>query len=72
MEPEREQELLLHVAAGTDLLTALAALPPAKQAESQPEPMPAQIHLPCKTGRAKDTEHWMAPDVDTPLDEFRK
>ena len=40
MDPEREQELLLHIAAGTDLLTALAALPPAEQ--PQPEPTPAK------------------------------
>ena len=27
---------------------------------------------PCKAGSAKDTDHWMAPDFDAPLDEFRE
>jgi antitoxin (DNA-binding transcriptional repressor) of toxin-antitoxin stability system len=27
---------------------------------------------PCKAGSAKDTPHWMAPDFDAPLEEFRE
>ena len=27
---------------------------------------------PCKAGSAKDTTHWMAPDFDAPLDDFRE
>lgn len=27
---------------------------------------------PCKAGSAKDTKHWMAPDFDAPLEEFRE
>jgi antitoxin (DNA-binding transcriptional repressor) of toxin-antitoxin stability system len=27
---------------------------------------------PCKAGSAKATEHWMAPDFNAPLDEFRE
>jgi antitoxin (DNA-binding transcriptional repressor) of toxin-antitoxin stability system len=27
---------------------------------------------PCKAGSAKNTTHWMAPDFDAPLDEFRE
>jgi antitoxin (DNA-binding transcriptional repressor) of toxin-antitoxin stability system len=26
---------------------------------------------PCQVGSAKDTKHWMAPDFNAPLDEFR-
>jgi len=26
---------------------------------------------PCKAGTAKDTSHWMAPDFDAPLEDFR-
>ncbi len=26
---------------------------------------------PCKAGSAKHTLHWMAPDFDAPLDEFK-
>jgi antitoxin (DNA-binding transcriptional repressor) of toxin-antitoxin stability system len=27
---------------------------------------------PCQPGTAKDTTHWMAPDFDAPLDDFRE
>jgi antitoxin (DNA-binding transcriptional repressor) of toxin-antitoxin stability system len=27
---------------------------------------------PCKAGSAKDTSHWMAPDFDAPLEDFRE
>jgi prevent-host-death family protein len=27
---------------------------------------------PCKAGSAKDVRHWMAPDFDTSLEEFRE
>jgi antitoxin (DNA-binding transcriptional repressor) of toxin-antitoxin stability system len=27
---------------------------------------------PCKAGSAKDTDHWMAPDFDAPLDDFKE
>jgi antitoxin (DNA-binding transcriptional repressor) of toxin-antitoxin stability system len=27
---------------------------------------------PCKAGSAKDTPHWMAPDFNAPLDEFKE
>jgi antitoxin (DNA-binding transcriptional repressor) of toxin-antitoxin stability system len=26
----------------------------------------------CKAGSAKDTTHWMAPDFDAPLEDFRE
>ena len=26
---------------------------------------------PCKAGSAKDTRHWMSPDFNTPLEDFR-
>ena len=26
---------------------------------------------PCKAGSARDIPHWMAPDFDAPLDDFR-
>jgi antitoxin (DNA-binding transcriptional repressor) of toxin-antitoxin stability system len=29
-------------------------------------------HWPCKAGSAKDTRHWMSPDFDAPLDDFRE
>jgi antitoxin (DNA-binding transcriptional repressor) of toxin-antitoxin stability system len=27
---------------------------------------------PCTAGTAKDTRHWMAPDFDAPLEDFRE
>lgn len=27
---------------------------------------------PCKAGSGKDTTHWMAPDFDAPLEDFRE
>ncbi|HEY5314912.1 MAG TPA: DUF2281 domain-containing protein [Pirellulales bacterium] len=27
---------------------------------------------PCGAGTAKDTRHWMAPDFDAPLEDFRE
>jgi antitoxin (DNA-binding transcriptional repressor) of toxin-antitoxin stability system len=27
---------------------------------------------PCAAGTAKDTKHWMAPDFDAPLEDFRE
>lgn len=31
---------------------------------------PALTSWPCQPGTAKDTNHWMAPDFDAPLDDF--
>ena len=33
---------------------------------------PARMNWPCQPGTAKDTQHWMAPDFDAPLDEFKE
>ena len=27
---------------------------------------------PCRAGTAKDAKHWMAPDFDAPLEDFRE
>ncbi len=32
----------------------------------------ARTRWPCKAGSAKDTVHWMAPDFNAPLDEFKE
>ncbi|HLA84566.1 MAG TPA: type II toxin-antitoxin system prevent-host-death family antitoxin [Thermoguttaceae bacterium] len=31
-----------------------------------------QTQWPCAAGSAKDTPHWMAPDFDAPLEDFRE
>lgn len=33
---------------------------------------PPHTRWPCQPGSAKDTKHWMAPDFDAPLEEFRE
>jgi len=30
------------------------------------------LQWPCKAGSAKNTTHWMAPDFDAPLEDFRE
>jgi antitoxin (DNA-binding transcriptional repressor) of toxin-antitoxin stability system len=32
---------------------------------------PSAKMWPCKAGSAKEMPHWMAPDFDAPLDDFR-
>ena len=32
---------------------------------------PPRTNWPCQPGSAKHTEHWMAPDFDAPLEDFR-
>ncbi len=41
--------------------------PVAKLARIEPK-----AHWPCKAGSAKGTVHWMAPDFDAPLEEFKE
>ncbi len=43
----------------------LNPLPPTQQIEPKNQ-------WPCKAGSAKNTIHWMAPDFDAPLDEFKE
>ena len=30
----------------------------------------SRTNWPCQPGTAKDTQHWMAPDFDAPLEDF--
>lgn len=44
---------------------------------SQGEPVavvtrPPRTSWPCQPGSAKDTSHWMAPDFDAPLEDFKE
>jgi hypothetical protein len=44
---------------------------------SQGQPMaivtrPPQTRWPCQPGSAKATKHWMAPDFDAPLEDFKE
>ena len=33
---------------------------------------PPRKSWPCQPGSAKDTKHWMAPDFDAPLEDFKE
>lgn len=33
---------------------------------------PTLTTWPCQPGSAKDTRHWMAPDFDSPLEDFKE
>jgi antitoxin (DNA-binding transcriptional repressor) of toxin-antitoxin stability system len=33
---------------------------------------PLRTSWPCEPGSAKDTKHWMAPDFDAPLEDFKE
>ena len=33
---------------------------------------PPRTSGPCQPGSAKDTKHWMAPDFDAPLEDFKE
>ena len=44
---------------------------------SQGEPVavvirPPRTSWPCQPGSAKDTQYWMAPDFDAPLEDFKE
>jgi hypothetical protein len=44
---------------------------------SQGEPIavvtrPSRTTWPCQPASAKDTKHWMAPDFDAPLEDFKE
>ena len=41
--------------------------PVAKLARADPKKL-----WPCKAGIAKGTNHWMAPDFDAPLEDFKE
>ena len=43
MDDSREEELLTQIAAGTDICTALAALPPEDEKPNRPGCLPAMI-----------------------------
>ena len=57
----------------------IASLNPGEQLviEQDGEPIATltRRHLqqwPCKAGSARNTRHWMAPDFDAPLEDFRE
>ena len=59
-------ELILGLHPGEQLVIVEAGNPLATLTRS------AGSEWPCKAGSAKDMPHWMAPDFDAPLEEFRE
>jgi antitoxin (DNA-binding transcriptional repressor) of toxin-antitoxin stability system len=51
---------------GEEILIADQGQPLARLVRSE------RTSWPCKAGSAKDTTHWMAPDFDAPLDDFKE
>jgi antitoxin (DNA-binding transcriptional repressor) of toxin-antitoxin stability system len=62
----RLPELISGLNPGEELVIVESGEPLAKLTRTAPK------QWPCKAGSAKNTKHWMAPDFDAPLDEFRE
>jgi antitoxin (DNA-binding transcriptional repressor) of toxin-antitoxin stability system len=62
----RLSEIISGLNPGEQLVIVKSGEPLATLTRAQPK------QWPCKAGSAKNTKHWMAPDFDAPLDEFRE
>jgi antitoxin (DNA-binding transcriptional repressor) of toxin-antitoxin stability system len=62
----RLPELIAGLSPGEELLIAQDGAAVAKLTRS------ARTSWPCQPGSAKDVPHWMAPDFDAPLEDFRE
>jgi antitoxin (DNA-binding transcriptional repressor) of toxin-antitoxin stability system len=65
--------------AQTHLAEIIEKLPPGGEVELTDNGQPlaklvkaARTSWPCKAGSAKDTVHWMAPDFNAPLEDFKE
>jgi antitoxin (DNA-binding transcriptional repressor) of toxin-antitoxin stability system len=64
---ERLDELIDGLAIGEELIVTRDDQPIARLAKTAPS-----AGWPCKAGSARDKILWIAPDFDTPLDDFRE
>jgi antitoxin (DNA-binding transcriptional repressor) of toxin-antitoxin stability system len=60
------REIISRLNPGEQLVIVQNGEPLAMLTRSRPNPWP------CMAGSARDTQHWMAPDFDAPLEEFRE
>ena len=60
-------ELIHRLTPGEEVVITENDEPVAKLARIEPK-----TQWPCKAGSAKGTIHWMAPDFDAPLEEFKE
>ena len=63
----RLSDLIHRLAHGDEVVITENDEPVAKLARTEPKKQ-----WPCKAGSAKETIHWMAPDFDEPLEEFKE
>jgi len=57
-------DLIHRLTPGDEVVITENDQPVARLARTEPK-----TQWPCRAGSAKDTDHWMAPDFDTPLEE---
>jgi prevent-host-death family protein len=62
----RLSKLIEQLQPGEEVVLTDNGLPMAKLVRA------ARTSWPCKAGSAKNTTHWMAPDFNAPLDEFKE
>lgn len=60
------REILAGLQPGEEVVLTDSGQPVAKLVKT------GRTSWPCKAGSAKDTVHWMAPDFNAPLDEFKE
>jgi prevent-host-death family protein len=60
------REIIAGLNPGEQLIITQDGEPIAMLIRSRPQ------QWPCKAGSAKNTAHWMAPDFDAPLEDFRE
>ena len=63
----RLSDLIHRLSPGDEVVITENDEPVAKLARIEPK-----TQWPCKAGSAKGTIHWMAPDFDAPLEEFKE
>ena len=63
----RLSDLIHRLAPGDEVVITENDEPVAKLARTE-----LKKQWPCKAGSAKETIHWMAPDFDEPLEEFKE
>jgi prevent-host-death family protein len=60
-------DLIHQLAPGDEVMITENGQPVAKLARAEP-----RTSWPCKAGSAKESVHWMAPDFDAPLEDFKE
>jgi len=63
----RLSDLIHRLSPGDEVVITENDEPVAMLARTEPKKQ-----WPCKAGSAKETIHWMAPDFDEPLEEFKE